>query len=235
MPTKTDLEMVKKFAKILIYLELKPAPDMPMFIEHPYATSSILYKNGKTLNLLESEEDRKIWENDLTKRIDNIDRYDRFALLITKPYRSVFLSRTLQYIDKKDLSKYLKTLWITCDYVNVDKVISKSKYVSLFQKADKSALMNEDEIKRLDALPDSVTIYRGINDITNHPIDGLSWTLDIDTANWFANRFAKMKECTASVYKATIKKEDILSYFDDEKEVVVDYKKLENVEKINGA
>lgn len=235
MRTKTDLESVKKFAGILIYLELNQVSDMPMFVNHPYTTSAFVCQNGKMLNLLESIEDRETWEMYLKKMISNIKEYDEFATIITKSYRSVFLNETLRYIGNKDLAKYLRKLWISCDYVNVDQVISKSKYVSLFKQADKSALMNEDEIQRIGDLPDNVTIYRGINDITNHPVNGLSWTLDINTANWFANRFAKMKECTASVYKATIKKEDILSYFDDEKEVVVDYKKLENVEKINGA
>lgn len=230
MRTKTDLESVKKFAGILIYLELNQVSDMPMFVNHPYVTSTFVSKNGKILNLL-SEPDRMIWENDLKRTIANVNRYDEFATLVTKPYRSMFLDKTLNYIDRKDLAKYLRKLWISCDYVNVDQVISKSKYVSLFKKADKSALMNEDEIKRLDDLPDSVTIYRGINDITNHPIDGLSWTLDIDTAKWFANRFAKMKEGTSSIYKATIKKENIIAYFEEETEVVVNYKKLENIRK----
>ena len=230
MRTKTDLDSVKKFAKILIYLELNQVSDMPMFVNHPYVTSIFVSKNGKILNLL-SEPDRMIWENDLKRTIANVNRYDEFATIITKSYRSVFLNETLRYIGNKDLAKYLRKLWISCDYVNVDQVISKSKYVSLFKQADKSALMNGDEIQRISDLPDNVTIYRGVNDITNHPVNGLSWTLDINTANWFANRFAKMKECTASVYKATINKEDILSYFDEEKEVVVDYKKLENVEK----
>lgn len=234
MRTKTDLESVKKFAGILIYLELNQVSDMPMFVNHPYVTSTFVSKNGKILNLL-SEPDRMIWENDLKRTIANINRYDEFATLVTKPYRSMFLDKTLNDIDRKDLAKYLRKLWISCDYVNVDQVISKSKYVSLFKEADKLALMNEDEIQRIGDLQDNVTIYRGINDITNHPVNGLSWTFDINTANWFANRFAKMEKCTASVYKATIKKEDILSYFDEEKEVVVDYKKLENVEKINGA
>ena len=230
MRTKTDLESVKKFAGILIYLELNQVSDMPMFVNHPYVTSTFVSKNGKILNLL-SEPDRMIWENDLKRTIANVNRYDEFATLVTKPYRSMFLDKTLNYIDRKDLAKYLRKLWISCDYVNVDQVISKSKYVSLFKKADKSALMNEDEIKRLDDLPDSVTIYRGINDITNHPIDGLSWTLDIDTAKWFANRFAKMKEGTSSIYKATIKKENIIAYFEEETEVVINYKKLENIRK----
>lgn len=204
---------------------------MQIFVDHPYTTSAFVSQNGEMLNLLESIEDRKTWEMYLKKMISNIKEYDEFATIITKSYRSVFLNETLQYIDRKDLAKYLRKLWISCDYVNVDQVISKSKYVSLFKEADKSALMNEDEIKRLDNLPDSVTIYRGINDITNHPIDGLSWTLDIDTAKWFANRFAKMKEGTSSIYKATIKKENIIAYFEEETEVVVNYKKLENIRK----
>ena len=235
MRTKTDIDSVKKFAKILIYLELKPNIDMPIFIDHPYTTSAFVSQNGEMLNLLESVEDQKTWEMYLKKMISNIKEYDEFATIITKSYRSVFLNETLRYIDNKDLAKYLRKLWISCDYVNVDQVISKSKYVSLFKQADKSALMNGDEIQRISDLPDNITIYRGVNDITNHPVNGLSWTLDINTANWFANRFTKMEKCTASVYKATIKKEDILSYFDEEKEVVVDYKKLEKVEKINGA
>jgi len=53
---------------------------------------------------------------------------------------------------------------------------------------DYDYLMSEDERAALKALPDRVTIYRGIRTRRlNREIYGLSWTLSRGVAEWFAN------------------------------------------------
>ena len=55
----------------------------------------------------------------------------------------------------------------------------------------------------------------------------MSWTLDYDKAEWFANRFGT----DGYILEATINKNDIVAFFDvrGESEVVVDYNKLKNI------
>lgn len=55
----------------------------------------------------------------------------------------------------------------------------------------------------------------------------LSWTLDYETADWFARRFDE----DGTVYKAQIDKEHIFALFNgrDESEVVLDPKYLKDI------
>lgn len=86
--------------------------------------------------------------------------------------------------------------------------------------------MNEEELLIFNNLEDNVTIYRGVDMTTGHPIKGLSWTPDISIARFFANRFSE----EGTIYKSVIKKEDVLAYFKYENEIVVDYRKLKQIE-----
>lgn len=81
--------------------------------------------------------------------------------------------------------------------------------------------MDEDEQARYDALPETVTVHRGIRG-RRLSRRGLSWTLDKERAVWFAKRFTK-KENQPVVLTAQVKKEKILALFDSrqESEVVI--------------
>lgn len=58
-------------------------------------------------------------------------------------------------------------------------------------------------------------------------IKALSWTLDRNTAEWFAHRFGK----DGTVYTARIKRDDIYAYFSGRKEseVIVDPDRLKKI------
>lgn len=226
MQTKTDLEKVKSIANSFIYLDIIQDEIMPFIARHPYIESPFYFDGKEIKNILEDRTCYDLFVADTKRKIKKVREYSQFAKMITKPYRSAFLSFTKKYIDTCDLAQYLKILWLSTETVNVDINISKSEYVSLFKRADRNYLMTEKEINILDRLPERITIYRGINNKTNHPVNGMSWTPERDTAVWFANRFSNSG---GSVCQAEIDKENILAYFDFEKETVVDYRRLENV------
>lgn len=74
----------------------------------------------------------------------------------------------------------------------------------------------------LASLPETIMVYRGIQkDATTN---ALSWTLDKNVAEWFANRFNN----NGTVVEVTINKKYVFAYINgrNEKEVVVNYKKL---------
>lgn len=229
MKDKTDIDRVCEIAKTFVYLDINVDKDFPFIVRHPYIESPYIKFEETVCNILENENAYQKFLEDILMRIDQITQYKEFIPLITKSYRSAFLSYTKDYIDKSDLAYYLKYLWINTDYVNVDINISKKEYVNLFRTADKNILMNEEELKIYNNLPDILTVYRGINNFDNHPINGMSWTPDLEIATWFQNRF---KQGNGSIYQATVNKKDILAYFEKEKETVVDYRKLKDVIKI---
>lgn len=95
--------------------------------------------------------------------------------------------------------------------------------------ADAKTLMKEDYNKFLE-LPEEVEIYRGT--INREYIPAISWTIDKKRAIWFYQKYEKV----GTVFKAKIKKEDIICYLDEtacgEKEVIVDYENIYDVEEL---
>jgi hypothetical protein len=86
-------------------------------------------------------------------------------------------------------------------------------------------MMDEDERKTFGELPDELTIYRGY---AGKRKNGLSWTLSLEKAEWFADRFEMMTGETSYVVKGTCKKADVIAYFDrrQEDEILIDPAKV---------
>ena len=227
MRKKTDLEKVKEVAFLFAEFDFEQNKSYPFIVKHPFVDSTHVVSNDGKLLDLSVPADASVYRTQLKSRIESITSYASFSSIVVKSYRSAFLKHTKQYINPKDLAEYLKTLWVSTDTVNVDVNISKSQYVELFKKCEKEDLMTEEELKYYKDLPEEIIVYRGINKITNHPPKALSWTCDYNVAKWFSERFSKGN---GIIYKTTVKKEDVLAYFSHEKEFVVDFRKLKNLE-----
>lgn len=154
--------------------------------------------------------------------IEDCDNVDSVILLIQKPYKLAFLNRIKQYISMKTFSEWLGEIWVTVENPNMDAMISIDTLLEWFTEADKTVLMSSDELKTYNNLPDEVQIYRGVGEKSNPK--GLSWTLNIEKAKWFADRYKK-----GYVLTALAKKKDILAYFAGrkEEEVIIDGRKLD--------
>ena len=107
----------------------------------------------------------------------------------------------------------------------MDDNITASEFVKIFRRADKTLLMDEDEQKQYSALPEEITVYRGIRG--RGSLKALSWTTDMAQAEWFAKRWDK----NGKVYSATVDKEDVLAVFTSrgESELVVDFTELSDI------
>lgn len=86
---------------------------------------------------------------------------------------------------------------------NRDAEVSHTQLTEMFRHSDPAALMDEAEQAQLAELDDTVTVYRGVTTINSDNLLALSWTLDYETADWFARRFDE----DGTVYKAQIDKE----------------------------
>lgn len=127
-------------------------------------------------------------------------------------------------IKPSEFTDVLFDTWVDVEYPN-QYGKAKSYWVELFSSPQRDRTYHHQSDKLIfDALGDVVTVYRGGS------IEGLSWTLDEEQAAWFADRGDE----PAALYRAEVKKEDIVLFSDarEESEVVI-LSGLMNVTKIN--
>ncbi len=225
---KTNLIEIKNTAKDFLHLPIKVDKNLPpqLCVYHPFLSCCIV--NTKSLgmiNVLNNSEALKEYNKFMEDEIDNGDLYIVYAL-IRKPYRLTFIKYCEPYLSEKDLAELFADAWVSSENPNQDANCSISYLVKMFKKCDKRYLMQKEDYKVYQLLPDTFTIYRGVA-VGRNP-KGLSWTQNLETAKWFAKRFDRDEE-KGYIQTAIAKKENVLAYFNtrDEDEIVYDSNKLE--------
>lgn len=231
MKPTTDIEQVKSVARALLMTEVYKTPYSPMVVQHPFTSSGFVAttKDGvmQLLDITESEENLQAWQAFMRKQINSTDNAYEIYMMTNKPYSLTFLKYASPYLSKADFSKILADAWIRSENPNDDTNVSKSKLILMFKKADPHDLMLESELQQYEELDEVVTVYRGVTSHNAKNIKALSWTLDREKAEWFANRFNE----DGTVYEAEIEKTHIFALFNgrNESEVVVDPKFLMDI------
>lgn len=228
MRKETDLEAVKRVAKTFVYLDIHINEQVGFLVNHPFIgeIAVVVKENGNlVLKDVRKEEDLAIVRQNIVQTIDAVTNYQQFIHIVRAPYLPEFFKFTHHFLSLNDYSSFLGSMWTIVEFPNVDDNIPPQEFVRIFRMADKSLLMNDEERRLYLALPDEMTVYRGIRG--RGSLKALSWTTDIEQAEWFAKRWDKK----GKVYSAMIRKEDVLSMFTSrgESEVVVDYTKLKNI------
>jgi len=86
-------------------------------------------------------------------------------------------------------------------------------------------LMDEKEQMHLEKLPPELIIYRGV---CPNFVDGFSWTLSEEKAEFFANRHSDCGR-DSGIFKGVCKKQDVIAYFSREDEIFIDPENVQNV------
>ena len=231
MREKTDLEKVKSIARMLLLTPVHKTPYSPVVVQHPFTSSGIATakKDGvlQIIDITESEENLERWQEWMKEWIKNAKSAYEIYMMTNKPYGLTFLKYVEPYLSIEDFSKILGDAWIRSENPNGDANVTKKELLSMFKKADKKTLMTEEDYKRWQGLDETITVYRGVTSHNAKNIKALSWTLDRQTADWFARRF----EEEGTVYEARINKKDTYAYFGErcESEVIVDPKGLMDI------
>lgn len=236
MRKETDMDGLKSLAHTLLLFEPVPTEYSPMIVKHPFTDSSIVLLkdgNGEVPQFADITEDKaafKTWQEEMKKQIDALSSPGQFLLMLTKSYYLGFLKYAEPYLSQQDFSEFLATAWIINEAPNADPNFSQRKLLGLFKKAEPESLMAEDEYQRLQDLEETVTIYRGVTSHNAGRVKVLSWTLDKQTAEWFAHRFGE----DGTVYEAEIDKAHIYALFNgrNESEVIIDPKYLMNLSEV---
>lgn len=139
----------------------------------------------------------------LSQAIEDCD-LERILALTERPFRAEAL---LQFGALATDQEYWKGVaWAYTDSENIDQVWPLWKTILSAPRPGRIQMMTEKERAHLEALPDTFVIYRG--GVSGAPIRDASWTLNIDVARWFANRFNQ----NGQVLKGEVCKSDVISY-----------------------
>lgn len=217
----TDLKYIKKQALLLLGLPIEE-PRILGIVSHPFASSIV---DGVTVNgeiqivNLTDENDLKIWREQLTNIIESKTSLFSLFSMIRKPYRLFFLDLIQDEITKNELGELLNDFWSTVENISTDVNVSSKDLIKLFKKADKSSLMDSEEIATYNALPKVVTLYRGVTGYNKENKKALSWTSDKEQALWFANRFQNEER---ELWTIHVPREKVLACYKYENEHIVD-------------
>lgn len=222
-----NLELAIELACVFARMEIVTTEFSPIVVLHPYLENAFIYDDNGVFNALEEKERyNKYIENfcHILKKQENIS--DLLGM-IRKSYRLTFLKflKKENIITLKECGNLLAENWKVIKFLNCDVNVRKNVVLRWISNSDKNILMNKSELKIYKSLSNEIVIYRGVNNKKGKL--GISWTLNKEIAEWFATRYN-----TGNVYKAKIKKENVIGYINsrDEQEIIVDYNKLYDVE-----
>lgn len=237
MRSGTDMEKVRQVARTLLHLDIHPTSLSPMVVSHPFTNSGFVGLGDEDGNvsigaLLEDPGALSRWRQQVGRSIDRAVSPWEIALQINTPYLLAFIKYTRPYLSEPDLGHLLAAAWTMDEAPNQDPNLSHRSLADLFRSVSPKYLMDAEELQQFQMLEDPVTVYRGVTSYNAQNIRALSWTLDRNTAEWFAHRFGE----DGTVYEAQIAKAHIFALFlgRNESEVVVDPQYLEQVMEVSG-
>ena len=229
--TKYDIPPYKTILEIIQYLN---RPISNFYFSDNFLTP-FTYLSGPTMVDIPSFKIEELEMCQTKLRIEKVEesmnnyiskkQYDRLFFLIEK---KIALSYYIQsFNDIPDDQKYdcFEDIYSRSEYGFSS--LSKDFFLNVFKYKSKENL--SENIK-----PDSnnlVKIYRGQNTESTPYQKAFSWTIDFNTAIFFATRFDSKN---AKVYEAMVKFDDILAYIDrrGESEVIIDPDCLINPKKM---
>lgn len=229
---ETNMEHVREVTKALLFTDIHETKFSPMIVQHPFTSSGIVglptADGVELVNICESHKQLERWQDFTTAQIDECDSPLKVYMLINKPYAITFLDLASPFLSQEDFSGLLSNAWIRAENPNLDPNVNGKKLVSMFKAASPDSLMDAEERAQLASFPDPLTVYRGVTPYNVKNIRALSWTINYDTANWFAHRFGE----DGTVYQAQIPKAHILALFNrrNESEVIVEPDYLTDIE-----
>lgn len=232
-PKITNLEGCRNIATTLLYLD----PDMQYaetfgLVNHPvFSSVAVVSSDGKFIDMRKDRDGFEKVRADYADRMRKATLSELFCMILSK-YHSAFLKYAGQYMSKNDFDTYLGDVWTHSENPNQDANVSIATFKRWFRSAERKTLMEKDERKVYNALPDTVEVYRGVA-VGRAKGKGLSWTCNYDTAEWFAHRFDRDNK-TGYILKGKVKKEDVFAYFNrrDEDEICCDSSKIFDLEKV---
>lgn len=169
----------------------------------------------KIINIFENVFEKKEWSTLLTSAEGAI----RFYLLNYGIENNI--------INPDELYELFIDIYTGTDY-GADK-LSKESFKKIVGSKTKEQVKYTQDI--LSAFGNTITVYRGEGNRNINNAGALSWTTNINVANFFATRLASDR---ARIIKARVKKSDVIEYIDsrNEREILIEYEKVKIIDTI---
>ena len=146
----------------------------------------------------------------LARAVEEQD-WGKFIFLHERPYRLDALHRVLfehKADDPAIVWGLVSDAWIDCE--NVYQNLSTWRKIWSLPISDREQhVMDEAERAALEALPDTIQVYRGHAHKKSQK--GMSWTTDRDRAIWFAKRFAGVERRKVLLSKGIVSKQHVFA------------------------
>ena len=148
------------------------------------------------------------------------ENWSKYVFLRERPYR---LNAFLDIAKKLNHEKFwdlFMDIWSDSENIYQNKLFWRETILMYQPKPAFDLVMNKEDLETFNALPDEFAIYRGTNRSEDEDTDSLSWTIDREKAQWFANR---LNHDNPKVLERTIKKEEVLAFYNGrgESEIIV--------------
>ena len=236
MKKETDLGGVKAIANALLMTAVNQTLYSPMLVQHPFTSTGLValptekYEGFRPIDITLNEENLKRWRESVSQIIDETENPYHIYMLLNPPYALTFLKFAMPHLSREDMSQILASAWTRSEAPHQDVNVTVNQLLRMFKQADPTCLMEQDEYIQFKTLDDTVTVYRGVTPNNAKSVKALSWSLNQETAEWFAHRFGE----NGTVYEAQIDKKHIYAYFSgrNESEVIVDPSYLTNITEV---
>ena len=223
---ETNMGLIKGVAMSLLFQEVVPCEQFGFVVYHPFTNSNtVAVRNEKTgepeiVDILYDAKGKRQWMNDMKDRIDACETPWQILYLMNKPYYFAFIKFAHSMMSNKDLGMILSHAWVSVEYSNDDANLRPNELIHLFESLPMDLLMTEEDKQLWGTFPETIMIFRGVNKHNESSVGtALSWTLNPETAKWFANRFDDKHE--GKVYCQTVNKSDVLAFFNTRNETEV--------------
>ena len=217
---ETDTQSIRQSALALLNCKIEPNPTFPFLCNHPFTNAPFAALDNKLLDLTKPTEALR-WRTAMRSVIQKKNAQGIF-LLMNPPYRLFFLNLIRSALSDNDFGKLFRAFWPSVEQINGDKNLTRRSIIRLLQSVPKDCLMDKECFLAYQQLPPVFSVYRGVTPYNESRHRAISWTSDIDIAQWFATRYGEH----STIWRANVKKQWVLALLEGkEQEILIDIPK----------
>jgi hypothetical protein len=134
-------------------------------------------------------------------------QWHSFVFLHERAYRVDGFKQIAKHMSDEQYWDLLSNIWR--DSENIRERPKVWERLLRSNRPGREHMMDEEEREQLAAMDDTIEVFQGHTDERD---DGWSWTIQLETAQWFAYRFADFEHATPVVSYGVVDKDNVVAY-----------------------